>query len=76
MAGKTKEEETYFIKLPRIPGPNAPTFEMYGINGKNIQVERGKRIAVPKALYDLICDNEGAEEAADLFSIGLQENQR
>lgn len=64
----TEDNGKYILRLPKLPGPNAPTEEFYSVNGRNFLIKRGEAVEVPRELYELICDNIGSEEAAQLFT--------
>lgn len=52
------------IRLPRKPELGKNQQEFYSVNGKNYMVRLGEEVEVPEPLYNLIMDNQRAEDAA------------
>lgn len=43
-------------------------FVLVGINGKNYQVPRGKRVQVPKPVYDVLSRSEHAQMISERYN--------
>lgn len=66
-------EEMETITLPRKKELGKNQQEFYSVNGKNYLVKLGVPVQVPKALAELIRDNQAMEDAAFEYQSGLPE---
>lgn len=60
----TQKEETVRFRLKRNPDPRASQTEFYSHNFKNYLVKRGEWVELPKVIYDMIMEQEEAEDYA------------
>ena len=44
-------------------------FVLVGINGKNYQVPRNKRVQVPKPVYDILSRSEHAQQVSERYNM-------
>lgn len=73
MAKKTTEKasERFPVLIPRIPHQRNQEDIILKINGKAIQIQRGKTVALTKPFYEALMRHLKAEERADDIVIGL-----
>ena len=67
----TRAEEMVEIRLPRDNSVRGEQQEFYSLNGKNYIIKRGVPVKVPRAVADLIENNQRAEDEAAEYQESL-----